>query len=105
MKVVKATSYGYRTVVVVCHNPEDPEYLHSDGSVHPVSNIHGCPNDVAGGRLCTYNHRVQDFIWDGEAQFIDGVRRSGESFWEELCQRCASLPTPSEIEGLVGRSS
>ena len=105
MLVKKATSYGFRTVIVVCHNPGDPEYAHSDGTSHPVANVNGCTPDTDGPHVCTYNHRLEEFIWDGETQFVDGVRRSGESFWEELCQRCASLPTPSEIEGLVGRSS
>jgi len=105
MRVVKATNYGFRTVIVVCHNPDDPEYLHSDGSVHPTGNVNGCvPNDGAPN-VCTMNHRLEEFIWNGAAQFVEGVRRSGESFWEEICVRCASPSTPSEIEGLVGRSS
>jgi len=105
LQVVKAISYGFRTVIVVCHNPDDPAYIHSDGSVHPTGNVNGCvPND--GQRnVCTGNHRLEEFIWDGDAQFIDGVRRDANSYWEELCQRCAPSSTPADIEGLVGRST
>lgn len=105
MQVKSAVNYGYRTVIVVCHNPDEAEYLHSDGSAHPVNNVHGCMPGAGEPHICTVNHRLEEFIWDGDEQFIDGVRRDANSYWEELCQRCVSLPTPSEIEGLVGRSS
>jgi len=105
MECVKAVDYGYRVVVVVCHNPGDAAYLHSDGSTHPVANVNGCKADVGSPNVCTGNHRFEEFIWDGEAQYLDGVRRSSESFWEEICERCASPPAPLGLDGLVGRSS
>ena len=105
MKVIKADNYGYRTVVVVCHNPDDPEYLHSDGSAHPISNIHGCPNDVAGGRLCTYNHRLQDFIWDGDSQYVEGRLKTGLELWEEIRGSCPDPDPVLEVPDLIGRSS
>lgn len=105
MKIVKATNYEFRTVIVVCHNPDDPAYVHSDGSVHPTGNVNGCVPNEGQRNVCTVNHRLEEFIWDGAAQFAGGVRRSGESFWEEICERCVSPPMPSEIEGLAGRSS
>ena len=104
MQVISAIDYGYRTVLRVCHNPAAPHYVHSDGSTHPDANINGCDNPDTLERVCTYNRKVQEFIWDGDAQFIDGVRRDANSYWEELCQRCASPSTPLAIEGLVGRS-
>ena len=88
MKCIKATDYGFRTVVVVCHNPNDPEYLHDDESVHPPENVNGCPDNDAGVYICHYNHRLEEFIWDGEDQYEDGILRTAESFWAEICDKC-----------------
>lgn len=105
MEIISATDYGFRTVIVVSHNPDEPRYVHSDGSAHPSTNVDGCLADVGMPHVCTGNRRLQEFVWDGELQYQDGIRRSAESFWDEICERCVALPAPLELGGLVGRSS
>ena len=105
MKCISASNHGFRTVVVVCHNPDDPEYLHDDDSAHPAENVNGCPGDESGLVVCHYNHRLQEFIWDGEEQYEGGILRTTESFWNEICERCVTLADPEEIAGLVGQET
>ena len=106
MRVTKATHYGFRTVVVVCENPDDPEYTHDDGSDHPAENVNGCASTgEPGGDICHTNHRVQEFTWDGDAQYEDGVLRTSASFWSEIQATLASSPAPAEVSGMVGLES
>ena len=105
MKVIKATNYGFRTVVVVSHNPNDPEYVHSDDSLHPLANINGCTSDEEQPNVCTFNHRLQEFIWDGDEQYEDGILRTPESLWDEICEKCLPSPNPEVIVGLIGLES
>ena len=102
MKCVKATHYGFRTVIVVCHNPAAPEYLHDDGTAHPSENVNGCGGDEFNLVVCHTNHQLQEFIWDGDEQYEDGVLRTDESFWAEVCDRCVTLADPERIDGLIG---
>ena len=102
MKITKATNYGFRTVIVVCHNPDDPEYIHGDDTAHPSENVNGCTDSSV---LCRYNHRLQEFIWDGEEQYEGGTLRTAESFWDEICELCVSSPDAEEIVGLVGQET
>jgi len=102
LKCIKATNYGFRTVIVVCHNPDDPEYLHDDSTAHPSENVSGCPADESGDNLCHYNHRLQEFIWDGDEQYEDGVLRTTDSFWDEICKLCIPSPAPEVIAELIG---
>lgn len=105
MKVIKATSYGFRTVIVVSHNPNDPDYVHSDESPHPLANVNGCTPDEGQPNVCTSNHQLQEFIFDGLEQYEDGILRSPESFWAEICELCIPSPEPETITGLVGLES
>ena len=106
MKVVKAQSYGFRTVIVVCHNPDEPDYIHSDDSPHPPANINGCTPDEGQLNVCTSNHRFQEFVWDGLEQYDDaGILRTPESFWSEICEQCVSPPDPEEMGSLIGLES
>ena len=102
MKCVKATHYGFRTVIVVCHNPDDPEYVHSDDTSHPLANVNGCVPNEGQPTVCTYNHRLQEFIFDGSEQYEGGALRTDESFWAEICDRCVTLADPENLTGLVG---
>jgi len=105
MKCIRATNYGFRTVIVVCHNPDDPEYLHEDGSPHPAENVNGCLADAAGIVVCHTNHQIEEFLWDGDEQYENGVLRTPESFWAEICDRCVPVPTPEVMGSLIGLES
>lgn len=102
MKVIKATSYGFRTVIVISHNPNDSDYVHSDDSAHPLANVNGCSPGEGEPNVCTSNHQLQEFIWDGPAQYEDGILRNPESFWAEICESCIPPPEPETIAELVG---
>jgi len=102
MKIIKATSYDFRTVIVVSHNPSEPEYVHSDSSAHPLANVNGCTPDEGQPNVCTFNHQLQEFIWDGHEQYENGVLRNPESFWAEICESCIPSPEPETITELVG---
>ena len=104
MRVIKATHYGFRTVVIVCFNPDDPEYTHDDGSAHPADNVHGC---AATGdpeiNICHNNHRIEEFTWDGDDQYdANGVLRTADSFWAEIKAATSASPSPAEVSGMVG---
>ena len=103
--MIKATSYGFRTVIVVCHNPDEPEYVHSDDSPHPPANIDGCSPEDGELNICTSNHRLEEFIWDGDEQYEGGTLRSPDSFWAEICERCVAPPDPEEMGSLIGLES
>ena len=107
MKVINATQYGFRTVVVVCHNPDEPEYIHRDDSAHPADNVNGCPSPLAEDEpnVCRLNHRIEEFIWDGPDQYEEGILRTPESFWAEICEQCVSPPDPEEMGSLIGLES
>lgn len=105
MRIIKATNYGFRTVITVCHNPDDPEYVHSDDSAHPLANVNGCIPDEGQPDVCTYNHRLQEFLWDGPEQYENGILRSPESLWDEICEKCLPPPDPEEIGSLIGLES
>jgi hypothetical protein len=106
MEVIKATSYGFRTVIVVCHNPDEPEYIHSDDSAHPPLNVNGCIPGEGEPPVCASNHQLQEFVWDEVEQYDeDGILRSPESFWAEICEQCVSPPDPEEMVSLIGLES
>jgi hypothetical protein len=106
VKVIKAMNYGFRTVIVVCHNPDDPEYLHSDDSSHPPLNIYGCTPLKLEPNVCTSNRRYQEFLFDGDEQYDEyGILRTPESFWAEICEQCVPPPEPEEMGSLIGLES
>lgn len=104
MICLKATHYGFRTVLLVCLNPSDPEYIHADGTAHPIENINGCQPEEGVMGVCRSNRIVQEFIFDGVDQYENGLLRTPESFWEEVCRCCAAIPAPEGIDALVGRT-
>jgi len=105
MEIIRSTSYGFRTVIRVCHNHKDPLYVHSDGSSHPPLMVDGCSPPEGAAWVCVYSHREEEFIFDGDAQYRDGILLTSDELWEEVCGRCELPSAPLEIEGLVGRSS
>ena len=102
MKITKATDYGFRKVICLCLNPEAPEYIHDDQTVHPLANVNGCDSQV-----CHYNHRIEEFIWTGEEMYTTtskGHRRAKPptELLDEIKPRLAAVPTPTQIAGLTG---
>lgn len=117
MEIIKATNYGFRTVLLVLMNPGEPEWIHRVGSplrddvgaiVHDdagkVAVVPPPPADhVFDGTVChncRYNWVVRELIFDG-AEFAD---KSADELWELVCVACRPAPSPEEVVGLVGRS-
>lgn len=117
MKIISAIDYGDRSVIRVCMNPDDPEWIHLVGdqvrgsdrlptfgpdgaallitsSVVPSGETgETCPN-------CRYNWAVKEFIFDGPDR--DG--QTVDELWERVCLLSREEPAPKVIGGLVGRS-
>jgi len=90
MKVIKATEYPeiFRTVLRVCFNPDDPEWVHKIGKqrkdidgelmvmedespmfitssdIEPDCTGETCHN-------CKYNWEVREFVFDGKSRFYN----------------------------------
>jgi hypothetical protein len=105
MQIVSAKRYGFRTVIVVCHNPGEPEYIHDDGSVHPSANTDGCYADDPAYQVCHGNRRLDEIILDGPDQYRDGVLLTDDEIWAEVCKRCGPASDPTVIDGLIGRTN
>ena len=125
MKVTKILQYQGRTAISVCFDSDEPEWVHIQGeqsrdrggelevneSGEPIL-IDGsvCPLGETGETChnCHYNWKVQEFLWDGAAQFTgDGAtRKSADVLLEELLQRVAAnelQPVDGGLDSIVGR--
>ena len=46
MEVKRYKDYGFRVAVDICVNPDEPHYVHRDGSKHAITNVNGCPHSI-----------------------------------------------------------
>ncbi len=123
MKVIKATDYGFRKVIQICLNPDDPEWVHivgeplrgPDGT--PISKADGTPELITDPNVppgedgttchnCRYNWKVQEFIWTGEQLYTTGRngQRRPKTNTELLAEIKSQLQPPAsaaEITGLI----
>jgi hypothetical protein len=117
MKVIKADDYGFRKVIVVCYNPNDPEYIHLDSTPHPASAVNGCSHsrDAVTGLEdesvpgCRYNWKVREFVWNGEEAYTTtstGRRKlkTNTELLDEIKPRLAVLSEAKQIAGLLGKT-
>lgn len=102
-RVLKATDYGHRIAITVVLNPQDPRYVHADGTAHPPENVDGCPHsrdpltglenqDVPG---CRSNWQVVQYTWDGPDTFYTDAqgqrrRKTNSILKKELKARIAA---------------
>lgn len=98
MKIVKATDYGFRKIIRVLLNPDDPQFLHRDGSPHPPENTEGCPlernlvtgQEIVGKPGCYLNWKVREFVFDDP-----------KLTWEQCMDKVkAELVPPTKEENL-----
>jgi hypothetical protein len=106
MRILSTRDFGYRKVVNVVKNPDDPEWVHPDGRASPSAHTGDTEErDKEVCKLCIGNWRVQEFIWTDdnlrhalnkwgnpvqEGQDVASVR---DKTWDELYR---------EIDGQVG---
>ena len=109
-KIVTSLDFGYRKVIRVCLNPDEPKFVHADGSLHPTPGApargeNGCPHsrDVVTGqenRLvpgCQYNHKIVEYVFEGK-----WLKATDEELVAEVKRRVALLAPGKTIPGLVG---
>ncbi len=101
-KIIKATDYGYRKVIRVCSNPEEPEYVHQDSTQHPISNVNGYPVET-----CHYNWNVREFVWSREEMDTTTStgkvrRKTNAELMKQIQSELAAVPSPTQIPGLAG---
>ena len=108
--IIAATDYGYRKVVRVCLNPQDPESVHTDGAPHAVKAPPGTDPALKPWEWCKdcqYNWHVQEFIWTRDELYTtssSGKRRlktNAELLKEMEAARSTAGP-PTEMAGLSG---
>ena len=108
--IIAATDYGYRKVVRVCLNPQDPESVHADGSPHTGKAPDGTDPSLKPWEWCSdcrYNWRVQEFIWTGEELYTtsgSGKRRAktNAELIKEMEAKRYTAGAPAEITRLAG---
>jgi hypothetical protein len=126
-KIIKATDYGYRKVMQVALNPDDPEWVHivgeqvrdangigvlaADNST-PVLITSATVPDGETGRTChncRYNWNVREFVWTGDAELkkvVDGVvvNKTDDDLANEVTAALAAASTTTaNIAPLVNR--
>ena len=111
--VIKATDYGYRKVIQVCSNPDDPEAVHVDGRPHTGEPSEGTDPALKSWEWCSdcqYNWDVREFVWTGEELYItpEGEERRAKTDDELVAEikdqlaketpKAAAIPT---LEGVT----
>ena len=126
MEIIKAVEYGERTVIRVCLNPGEPEWVHyvgsqsRDGSGGLEFKDDGSPllitsRVVLSGETgetchnCRYNWDITEVILEGADLYgvgVDGepLRLSDDQLVVAACARVAASPTQRVLDSLVGRS-
>ena len=105
-KIINATDYGFRKVIRVCLNPDDPEWVHDDGTAHPAANVNGC-DGVGNTYYCHYNWKVQEFVWTGEELYTRDTAggrlpKTDAQLLAEISVQIPQATAASEITQLVG---
>lgn len=110
MKIIKAINYGFRFVVWVCENPDQPQFVHPvkgpamfPAPAHTEATARGVygrldPRLNAGTQchLCVTNWKISTFQWDG-----DNIPTPDEAL-ELIRAEYANKQRPNPIEQLEG---
>ena len=68
MKIIKATDYGFRKVVQVVMNPDDPQWIHDDGPA-PEGHTGDTSESDAACHDCRINWKIVEVKWDGDEMY------------------------------------
>lgn len=90
MQIISAKDYGYRFVIRVTMNPDEPNWVHAVGD--PLLDAQGTPVLDGGGHAvlvtsslvpdgetgatchnCRQNWRIKEAIFEGETLYVEGV--------------------------------
>ena len=126
MKIIKATDYGFRIVLVVCHNPDDPHWVHRQGDVVrdaqnlPVlgsagsvrlidQTIEHIESDGTTCHQCRNNWDITEIVLDGLEGYTSGPdgkldRIPDEDLAQIAFSRAARPSGPVVVGSLEGRT-
>lgn len=127
MQIIKAADHGTRMVLVVCHNPDAPHWVHRQGDVVKdgenrtvlgedgaesliVATTEHMGSDGATCHQCRNNWDITEVVLDGLEGYragIDGqlVRFSDEELAGIAFRRAAKPPIPVMLDSLEGLNS
>jgi hypothetical protein len=111
-KIIKATDYGFRKVILVTTNPDDPKWVHEaeDGTRTAAPSGHTAGPDVVC-EDCRMNWKIQEFVWTGlelsKSAPTPGnpkrrIDKTDAELVDEIKASLAASVTLEEIAGLVG---
>ena len=111
--ILDAKDYGYRKIIRVCMNPEDPEQVHIDAGGNATAHT-GDPPPGTDPALrpwewcdsCRYNWNVREFIWTEDEMYkraADGrrIQKSNADLLNEIKAKLTGPAPPETISALV----
>ncbi len=109
MKIIQAKDYGFRKVIRVVLNPEDPESVHPDGQPHTGPAPKGTPKSLKPWEWChdcRYNWQVIEQVWTGEELYTldesESIRlKTNDELIEEIKVSLQAQPAPTDIYQLI----
>lgn len=104
MKIIKATDYGFRKVVQVVMNPDDPQWVHEDGPA-PAGHTGDTTQSDTPCHDCRLNWEVVEVKWDRSEMYKeDGVLKTDDELAAEVMTMLAASQDKKEtIVSLEGR--
>ena len=109
--ILSAKDYGFRKVIRVCMNPDQPESVHVDGKAHVGIPTVGTPPGLKPWEWChdcRYNWDVREFVWTGDELRTHGktgkIRpKTDAELLAEIKSQLVAQPPVRQISGLQGR--
>ena len=104
MKIIKATDYGYRQVVQVVMNPDDPQWIHEDGPA-PGGHTGDTTQSDTPCHDCRMNWNVVEVKWDGDEMYNiaeNGTKtlKTDDELAAEVVTRLVPAPSSQDMTGL-----
>ena len=97
MKIIKATDYGFRKVVQVVLNPDDPQWVHDDGPA-PEGHTGDTSESDTACHDCRMNWKVVEVKWDGDELY--NISENGDKILktsdELVAEILAKMPPQSD---------
>ena len=107
MIIIKATDYGFRKVVQVVMNPDDPQWIHEDGPA-PSGHTGDTTQSDTPCHDCRINWNVVEVKWDGDEMFSvneDGekILKTDDDLVAEMKVQLIPAPDSQTMVGLKDR--
>lgn len=114
MRIIFACDYGYRKVIRVVANHQEPEWVHEGEGAHTDAtavNAMGAPEAglMAGTEChaCRHNWVVREFTWTGAEQYRMDLKnprlKTAGELRAEIQRRLVPPAPPQDMPALVGQ--